>query len=137
MITTTRINHLQNKIKEAISQICKEENVEITFGNCSYNNAFYKTQMTVKSLDKNERVDSALSALSKSIGFTQNVIGMKFVSPQLGSCEIVDIKTRNRKYPVICSSSNGKSYKLSVAKTKDYLGGDKIINRNSNLDKLV
>jgi hypothetical protein len=55
-----------------------------------------------------------------------------------GVYEITEIKTRNRTYPVIAKSlSNGKSYKYSVNQIKSLIGGDKIINRNANLDKLV
>ena len=54
-----------------------------------------------------------------------------------GIYEIIDIQTRNRKYPVIAKSSDGKKYKYSVDHIKKLIGGDKIINRNKNLDKLL
>jgi hypothetical protein len=55
-----------------------------------------------------------------------------------GVYEITEIKTRNRTYPVIAKSlSNGKMYKYTVNQVKALIGGDKIINRNANLDKLV
>ena len=54
-----------------------------------------------------------------------------------GVYEITDIKTKNRKYPVIAISTNGNSYKFSVDHIKRLIGGDKIINRNANLDKLL
>jgi hypothetical protein len=71
------------------------------------------------------------------MGFTQNIIGMQFTGTN-GVYEITEIKTRNRTYPVIAKSlSSGKSYKYSVNQIKSLIGGDKIINRNANLDKLV
>jgi hypothetical protein len=55
-----------------------------------------------------------------------------------GVYEIIDIKTRSRKYPIIAKSlSTGQQFKYSVASIKALIGGDKIINRNANLDKLI
>jgi hypothetical protein len=55
-----------------------------------------------------------------------------------GIYEIVDIKTKNRTYPIIAKSLTGaKMYKYSVNQIKSLIGGDKIINRNANLDKLI
>jgi hypothetical protein len=55
-----------------------------------------------------------------------------------GIYEIVDIKTKNRTYPIIAKQVSGnKTYKYSVDQIKRLIGGDKIINRNANLDKLI
>jgi hypothetical protein len=52
--------------------------------------------------------------------------------------EITDIKTKNRKYPVIAiETRTKKSYKFSVDTVKRLLGGDSKINRDKNLDKLI
>lgn len=37
MITPEKINSVQAKIKAAIAQIAREENVDIAFGSCRYN----------------------------------------------------------------------------------------------------
>jgi len=78
MITREKILQIQNKIKEAIAQIEKDENVKIDFGTLSFNPQKYSTSMTVSTLDKSERVESVLERTCRSIGFTQNVIGMCF-----------------------------------------------------------
>ena len=52
MINESKINQVQNKIKAAIAQIEREENVKIYFGSVSYTKAFYGTKMTVKTLEK-------------------------------------------------------------------------------------
>ena len=50
----------------------------------------------------------------------------------------LDIKTKNRTYPIIAKQVSGvKTYKYSVDQIKRLIGGDKIINRNANLDKLI
>jgi hypothetical protein len=137
MITDTKINSIQDKIKKALAQIEKDENVKIEFGTISYNPAKYTTTMSVVTTEKNERVDKIFESVCKRLGFTQNIIGMQFHGTN-GVYEITDIKTKNRKYPVIATEvRTKKSYKFSVDTIKKILGGDKLINRNKNLDKLI
>lgn len=137
MITNEKIDVVQKKIREAILKIEKEENVKIEFGSISFNVVKYLTQMSVTTLEKNEKTDSVLKNLCKRLGFTQNIIGMRFHGKN-GVYEVTDIKTKNRKYPVIAQSiSTGTCYKFSTTHIKSLIGGDKIINRNANLDKLL
>lgn len=136
MINENKINSIQAKIKAAISQIEKEENVKINFGSIRYNSAYYTSQIKVLTLDKNEKVKGVYESICRSLGFTQDVVGMIFTQGST-QYEIIDIKTRNRKYPVIAKTKSGKQYKFSVSTVKSLIGGDKIINRNANLDKLV
>ena len=137
MITREKVLQIQNKIKEAIAQIEKDENVKIDFGSLSFNPQRYSTSMTVSTLEKSEKVESVLERTCRSIGFTQNVIGMSF-DFRGDKYEITDIKTKNRKYPVIATEiRTKKSYKFSVDTIKRLLGGDGKINRDKNLDKLV
>lgn len=137
MINDSKINKIQNRIKQAIFQIELEENVKIDFGTITYNKAFYTSKITVSTLEKTEAVGDVYKAICRRIGFTQNIIGMQFNGTN-GVYEIVDIKTKNRTYPIIAKSLVGnKMYKYSVNQIKNLIGGDKIINRNSNLDKLI
>lgn len=137
MINEAKINKIQNRIKQAIFQIELEENVKIDFGTISYNKAFYTSKMTIKTLEKTEAVGDVYKAICRRLGFTQNIIGMRFHGTN-GIYEIVDIKTKNRTYPIIAKSLTGvKMYKYSVNQIKSLIGGDKIINRNANLDKLI
>ena len=137
MIDESKIKKIQDRIKAAILKIEAEENVKIDFGTISYNKAFYTSKMSVKTLEKTEAVGDVYKAICRRLGFTQNIIGMKFHGTN-GIYEIVDIKTKNRTYPIIGKSiSNGKTYKYSVNQIKALIGGDKIINRNANLDKLI
>lgn len=137
MITERKIKSIQDKIKKAISKIEEEENVSIEFSSIRFNVAHYTTQMTVKTKDKSESVDKAFKSMCVRLGFTQNIIGMQFHGTN-GIYEIVDIKTKNRKYPIIAKSlDTNVSYKFSSEHIKKLIGGDKIINRNANLDKLL
>ena len=137
MITRDKVISIQEKIKKAIAEIEKSENVKIDFGTISFNPQKYSTSMTVTTLEKSERVESVLERTCRSIGFTQNVIGMTF-DFRGDKYEITDIKTKNRKYPVIATEMRTKKgYKFGVETIKKVLGGDAQINRNKNLDKLV
>ena len=137
MINEVKIRKVQDRLKAAILQIEAEENVKIDFGSISYNKAFYSSKMTVKTLEKTEAVGDVYKAICQRLGFTQNIIGMRFNGTN-GVYEIVDIKTKNRTYPIIAKQVSGiKTYKYSVDQIKRLIGGDKIINRNANLDKLI
>lgn len=137
MITREKVLQIQNRIKEAIAQIEKDENVKIDFGTLSFNPQKYSTSMTVSTTEKSDKVDSVLERTCRSIGFTQNVIGMGF-DFRGDKYEITDIKTKNRKYPVIATEMRTKrSYKFSVDTIKGLLGGDGKINRDKNLEKLI
>lgn len=137
MITRDKVLEIQKKIKLAIAEIENSENVKIDFGSLSFTPHRYSTSMTVTTLEKSEKVESIMERTCKLIGFTQNVIGMTFEF-RGNKYEVSDIKTKNRKYPVIATELNsGTSYKFGVETIKRALGGDKQINRNKNLDKLV
>ena len=136
MIDGLRIKRIQDKLKSFITEIEKEENIKIDFSNIRYNDAYYTTTMKVTTLVKNQKVDVVFEDICKTLGFKHNIIGMRFQAK--GVCEIVDIKTRNRKYPIIVKNlSDNKMYKYTSSQVKTLIGGDKIINRNANLEKLI
>lgn len=136
MITSDKIDRVREKIKKAIEKIELEEKVSINFGAATYNSAYFKSTMTVRTLEKTQASDDVYKRLCFRLGFTQNIIGMKFHGKN-GIYEIVDVVTKNRKYPVIAKNPDGKQFKYTVVQIKSLIGGDKIINRNANLDKLV
>lgn len=136
MIDSIKVNSIAAKLKKALAQIEKEENIKLEIGTISYNVAQFTVQLRGKTLQKDEKVEKVYQAICQRLGFTQNVIGMEFEKD--GTLhQIVDIKTKNFKYPIIAQSSNGNRYKYSVASIKRLIGGDNIINRNKNLDKLL
>ena len=132
-----RLEEMMLRLKMAVNEIAKGEGVEIKLSEPDYlfgENNTYKVSMTIADVDPVKQRE--YEAMCKKVGFTQNVIGMSFT--QNGSLyRIVNIKTRNRKYPVIASSRLGGLYKFSAETVKRNLGGDQLINRNANLDKLI
>lgn len=116
MITSEKINSVQAKIKAAITQIEREENVKISFGTCRYDSSKYSTTMSVKTNEVNDKVNLANERTCKMLGLDTNVIG-KVVKVGSKTLFVTDIKTRNRTYPII-AECDGKSYKLSVDQVK-------------------
>ena len=130
-----KLKKVSSKIQEFLKTLEKEEGVKITLEDVKGNNGLvHRYILNIR--EDSDSVNSIYEALCKRIGFTQNVVGMKF-NGKNGVYEITDIKPRNRSYPVIAKASTGESYKYSVAHIKKLIGGDKIINRNANLDKLI
>jgi hypothetical protein len=127
---------LTDKIKQALQGIEELENFSISY-NGTFSSGQMKLNMTIT--EKNsEKMESMNFELSKKYGFTQNIIGMEFVSPLSGLFKITEFKTRNRKYPILgIRVIDGKQYKFTPKQVLSYIGGDKIVNRNSNLSKLL
>lgn len=116
MITPEKINSVQARIKAAIAQIEREENVKISFGSCRYDSSKYSSTMSVKTNEINDKVNLANERTCKMLGLDTNVIG-KVVKIGAKTFVVTDIKTRNRTYPII-AECEGKSYKLSVDQVK-------------------
>lgn len=116
MITPEKINLVQARIKAAIAQIEREENVKISFGSCRYDSSKYSSTMSVKTNEINDKVNLANERTCKMLGLDTNVIG-KLVKIGAKTFVVTDIKTRNRTYPII-AECEGKSYKLSVDQVK-------------------
>lgn len=135
MDTDKKINKINLEIVNAIKKISEENGVKIGIKIGDKNLASYT--LSLKVLLDGEKVQKSLEIMSSKIGFTQNIIGMEFEHGN-NLYRIENIKLRNRKYPIIAvKKSNGVSYKFPPKLVKDLIGGDKIINRNANLDKLI
>lgn len=129
---------LINKITQALLEIEKSEGVKIDFG-FSTDYTGIRLSGHIQDNVSIERENSLNLSACRRIGFTQNVVGQSFTSVASGGqFRITGVQPRNRKYPVIAENlSNGKSYKFSVAHVKKAFGGDQLINRFSNLEKLT
>lgn len=129
---------LSKLIENSIKSI-KAEGFKINITNTETKTGF-KVEVIVDEIRKVKAVENFNERVSKSYGFTQNIVGMEFESVVKGIKKIFKItgfKTQNRKYPIIAfDSQSGQSYKFPVSEIKKKLGGDKIINRNANLEKL-
>jgi hypothetical protein len=100
----------------------------------------FKIEIVVDDVKKIKLSENSNLRISKSYGFTQNIVGMEFESTVRGikkNFKITGFKPQNRKYPIIAfETQSGSGYKFPIEEVKRKLGGDKIINRNANLEKL-
>jgi hypothetical protein len=133
-----RLEEMLLRLQMMANEIARGEGVKIDLSEpdqlFELSNNTYSLRLTITEVKETDNLE--YEKLCRKVGFTQNVIGQSLT--QNGSLyRIVNIKTKNRKYPVIASSRLGTLYKFSVETVKMRLGGDKLINRNANLDKLI
>jgi len=134
-MSPVKIKKITKRLEELFRELEKEEGVKITLENIKDSGLSFRSVICIKDNDEKSRMLYEMAC--RKVGFTQNVIGMKFEGKNNGLYEITDIKPKNRTYPVIAKSPTGETFKYSVDYIKKLIGGDKIINRNANLDKLV
>jgi len=136
MLTKSKITWIEEFIKDQLKLVEERENIKIDFKLMNQNLSKVDFNMSITSLDFDPKIEKLNHNLSVRYGFTQNIVGMDFNHPRLGLVEITEIKTKNRKYPIIGQSEKGY-YKFTTSQIKSYLGGDKLINRNKNLELLL
>ncbi len=123
---------IQRDIKRYTQDL--ENDFKISLSSCRYTAFEFSLKILIEQKIQRSKDDEKI--LSQKIGFTQNILGMKF-SHKNEEYEISDIRLKNYKYPVIVKRKDGALYKYPVTLIKNSLGGDKIINRNANLDSLL
>ena len=137
MITRDKVKSIREKLMKAFESIGEEENVTIIFGsNIKFTDAEINTNIKVRTNQLTEVSDDNNSNMCKQVGFECNVIGMEFKDNGY-TYKIVDIRKRNRKYPVIVKRSDDKLYKYSVSSATKLLGGKSEIKRKSRLNTLL
>lgn len=134
-MSPVKIKKITKRLEEIFSQLEKEEGVVVTIENIKDSGLSFRSVISVREND--DKTKMLYEMACRKVGFTQNVVGMKFYGKNNGVYEITDIKPNNRTYPVIAKSPTGNTFKYTVDHIKKLIGGDKIINRNANLDKLV
>lgn len=140
---TNIISEIVNKLKDSIKEY---KDIQFKFSTREeLNGNGFKIEIIAadpgKIKEHQDRLDIVNERISKSYGFTQNIVGMEFNSSStrgLAIHKISSFKPRNTKYPIITTEiSSGKSYKFPIDTVKKKLGGDKLINRSANLEKLL
>jgi len=137
MLTKIKIDSIKKEIDKAISDITKREGLEYLISEHSSNVLSCNINIELslsKNVGKNYEIQRMLC---RKVGFTQNVIGMSFTDRFGHKRTISNIKPRNSIYPVITSCDSDRNLKYSVSMIKKELGGDKMINRNANLEQMI
>ena len=135
MLDYDKIHVLEERIKDLVEDFFPEE-VSLRVDLVSKNENSIQFRLNIS---KPECVlDPINTLLSQKVGFTQNVVGMEFENSKGEKFVINSINLRALKYKVIATSTvRNKSFKYTAGQIKSYLGGDKQINRLSNLDNLI
>lgn len=129
-----RVIQISDKIRKALLDISESEGVQISIGPISFSQTSFTTKITGI---EDGNLDKSNLLMPKRYGFTQNIVGMQFES-KFGKFIIDGFKPSNRKYPVLATRvSDGKQYKFKKDSILEYLGGNSIINRKSNLKDLL
>lgn len=135
----TSIDNVIDKIKEYLSEL---DGLDVKVEILKNDQFGFKLGVDAVKIEKLKDLEKQNERLSKSYGFTQNIVGMEFEfkdrDGRVNTHKITGFKPRNRKYPIITMDITRQlSYKFSVSSVKDKLGGDRMINRFANLEKLV
>lgn len=130
-----KANSIKKRILGFLKEIEKEESLSFSLDGSSFSSNSISISIHGKeSNDSNVHVNLDLS---KRYGFSQNIVGMEFTCPN-GTFVVDGFKTRNRKYPIIATrKGDGASWKFHPSNVLKYIGGNKIVNRNANLDRLL
>lgn len=135
----TNIDKVIDQINQHLSEL---DGLEVKFQILKNDQFGFKFVVDAVKIEKLKDLEKQNERLSKSYGFTQNIVGMEFEykdrDGSVNTHKITGFKPRNRKYPIITMDITRQlSYKFSVSSVKDKLGGDRMINRFANLEKLV
>jgi hypothetical protein len=133
MITDELLSRIHSDLKKTL----KELNISYKIRVLQDDQFSFRLEISGNDESKSKEIQSANLKISKRYGFPQNIVGMEF-STSDRHYKIIGFKTSNRLYPVLAEDIiNGTRYKFSVNSVKEKLGGDKLINRNVNLDNLL
>jgi hypothetical protein len=126
-------NEIISNLKKTLEQFNISYNVRLL----EEDKFSFRLEINAIDTSKEKEIHKANLNISKRYGFTQNIVGMEFSSPR-GHYKITGFKTSNRLYPILAEDiTTGSRYKFSVNSVKEKLGGNKLINRNVNLDNLL
>jgi len=123
MITRTKIQDMRKDIEEALQAVAEKHNCTIKAGNASFNEDSFKLKLEIveNSSDGSTVTQAQVDwkANASSFGLDVDLLG-KTVILQNSNYEIVGLKPRSRKYPVLGKDlSNGKIYKFPALSVKN------------------
>ena len=105
---------MRQEINKILAKYGEEIGVEFTAGNASYTLDFATIKLNIKVNEKSEaaKEKEENAMLSKLFGFEESIIGKSF-RVNGDRMTIIEINSRNKKYPIIVKNSkNGKQYKM-------------------------
>ena len=117
-INKQNLQIILEKINKALSDVGQEIGINIKLGNIGYTPSGFSSKIEAELTSKGEKAKEAdqekNELLSMSIGFDTNIIG-RTIAKGKTNYEIVDIKPRSTKFPVIAKAQDGTLYKFPVS----------------------
>jgi hypothetical protein len=116
------------QIRKRVLQVLSDEfpELKVSFKGGSYSDSYYNMKIefaeTASTGDALTAEYTALLKFHSYYGVSDEVIANGFQHPRLGKCEVIGIKTKNTKYPVIVKAADGKRYKFSERDIQFYAG---------------
>ena len=127
LITFILENYIGERLEAVLSPLAEELGVAINLGGCSFRGCNCKYQLEVALFDPNgQAITGEVQAFSSSahlFGLESSDLGKQFIF-EGQPYNICGIKSKNRKYPIIARSSNGRQYKFACRTVLEALGRD-------------
>lgn len=120
-ITPSQIKIINKRIEETLAALGSELGLTFSCGNTSYSDTEASVKLTYKTQGNEEAKIADINQVGMYMGLGENCYGQTF-SHGGRNFTLVDIKTRNRKYPIITQDSSGAKYKMPLDLVKSYLG---------------
>lgn len=104
---------IQKDVETLLSVLCTKYNVRVSYDGGKYSGKSYMPKIVFDDVE-NISIDMENTIKSQKLGYDFNIIGKKI--NYLGViCEVIDIRTKNRKYPIIIKDFNiNKEYKIEI-----------------------
>lgn len=115
----TNLTSLRDDIESALAAVAEKHNIVIRTGSGSYTSTTFdlKLKMSVKLDGVADELNSPEAAefmkWAKVYGFDSDDLGRTFVLHGK-PFKLIGLRRKNRSYPIIASTDDGKTYKLSV-----------------------
>ncbi len=118
-------NCVMKRLEALLKPLAEELGVSLTLGKCSFRptNGRFQVKLSVLDLDGKAITEEMEEFKSYALhyGFSPEDLGKTFVF-QRRSFKICGLKPKNRLYPILAKSSDGKGYKFDCQTVLEALG---------------
>jgi len=109
------VRHIAHRLQEAVKPLAQEWGVVIDVGRCTFGPNNCRLQLNVALLDADNKAISedaeCFKHNAKLFGFEPADLGREFVS-QGKSFSLCGLRPQSRKYPVLATSADGRTFKF-------------------------
>lgn len=123
------LGELREVIETALATASEETGLDIQLGRCRFSSDTATFKLEVKTVDEDGKAFDENAAnfkvFAEDFGLSPNDLGKTFVSSRV-EYTISGLKPRNRKYPVIATRGDGKTFKFHAALVKRLMDLDSV-----------